>query len=136
MTVEAQALTWISFILWCSLQDGSYTGFSSKTFSDNLGPANAAQQKGNLLFCFSIFYPALTGILAGASLSGDLKKPAESIPKGTLYAMATAVFAYLGIFLLSAATVKREKLIRDYYVVQQLCVAEEVTKLSRDVVMW
>ena len=53
---------------------------------------------------FSIFFPAVTGILAGASLSGDLKAPAKNIPIGTIlsiiftgsiYILVAIFFAYI-----------------------------------------
>jgi len=45
---------------------------------------------------FAVFFPAVTGILAGVSMSGELKKPTRSIPLGTF----SAIFVSLGIYIL------------------------------------
>lgn len=46
---------------------------------------------------FAIFFPAVTGIMAGISMSGSLAKPRESLPIGTLGAVATGLVIYLGL---------------------------------------
>jgi len=44
---------------------------------------------------FAVFFPAVTGILAGVSMSGDLKDPARSLPLGTMLAVAVGSVVYL-----------------------------------------
>lgn len=51
--------------------------------------------QGDFWFHFSIFFPAVTGILAGVNMSGDLKDPRRSIPQGTMSAIAITMVIYL-----------------------------------------
>ncbi len=44
---------------------------------------------------FTIFFPAVTGIMTGISLSGTLRDPRRSIPMGTMGAIATGLVVYL-----------------------------------------
>ncbi|BBM89903.1 hypothetical protein COTS27_01620 [Spirochaetota bacterium] len=46
---------------------------------------------------FAIYFPAVTGIKVGASMSGSLERPRYSIPVGTLLAWATATMIYLAL---------------------------------------
>jgi amino acid transporter len=46
---------------------------------------------------FAIFFPAVTGIMAGISLSGQLADPRESIPRGTLSAIGLTMAIYLAL---------------------------------------
>lgn len=46
---------------------------------------------------FAVFFPAVTGIMAGVSMSGDLKDARSSIPKGTILAIAVGFVIYMAV---------------------------------------
>ena len=44
---------------------------------------------------FAVFFPAVTGIMAGVGMSGDLKNPKVDLPRGTLAAICVGLIVYL-----------------------------------------
>ncbi|KAI1614636.1 solute carrier family 12 member 2 [Exophiala viscosa] len=102
-----------------------FTGFSIKTLRENLMPhftrgASGSQLRGkeNYQDLFGILFPATGGILAGASMSGDLKNPSESIPRGTLGGLALTFISYSVVILGMAASITRESFYKNVNVVQ------------------
>uniref|UniRef100_A0A4W6CA70 Solute carrier family 12 member 1 n=1 Tax=Lates calcarifer TaxID=8187 RepID=A0A4W6CA70_LATCA len=81
-----------------------FFNYNSKIFLENFMPD--FREKETFFSVFAIFFPAATGILAGANISGDLRDPQAAIPKGTLLAIVITGITYLAVAL--SATVVRD----------------------------
>jgi amino acid transporter len=66
---------------------------------------------GGFWVIFSVFFPAVTGIMAGISLSGALENPRKSIPKGTLSAIGVTLVIYLLLTFWLAGVATTEELL-------------------------
>ncbi len=62
---------------------------------------------------FAIFFPAVTGIMAGVSMSGDLKDARSAIPKGTMWAIGIGFLAYVGAAIIYAYRAGTETLLEN-----------------------
>uniref|UniRef100_A0A665TBW8 Solute carrier family 12 member 1 n=1 Tax=Echeneis naucrates TaxID=173247 RepID=A0A665TBW8_ECHNA len=83
-----------------------FFNYNTKIFLENFAPDF---RKGESFFSvFAIFFPAATGILAGANISGDLRDAQKAIPKGTLLAILITGVTYLAVALCVSATVLRD----------------------------
>jgi len=59
---------------------------------------------------FAVFFPAVTGIMAGLGLSGDLRDPVKAIPRGAIGAAVTGLVIYLIIPVLLSKAASPEAL--------------------------
>ena len=63
---------------------------------------------------FAIFFPAVTGFTQGVSMSGDLKDPGKSLPRGTFTAVGISIIVYFLSAVVFAAALPAEVLKGDY----------------------
>lgn len=101
---------------------GALEHFSPATFAENVAPgytlvdpAAPAGRLHSFWSVFAIYFPAVTGILAGVNMSGDLKDPARSIPTGTLAAIGVGAVVYLLQMLVAGGAFVRADLIARPY---------------------
>ena len=103
---------------------GEYAGAlavgEDRAFGDNFGPAWERDRKTGITPTFwsllALFYPSVTGIMAGSNRSGVLKSPTNSIPRGTVSAVVLTTLLYVGVVwvfgsVMSNETLKNEKLV-------------------------
>lgn len=62
-----------------------------------------------------LFFPAVTGIMAGSNRSASLKDTQKSIPVGTLSAIGTTTALYIVSVFMFGAVATREQLLTDRY---------------------
>ncbi len=65
---------------------------------------------------FAVFFPAVTGIMAGVSLSGDLERPERAIPWGTIGSVLVGFFVYLGVVVALGLAVDAATLVEDHLI--------------------
>jgi amino acid transporter len=83
-----------------------FIGYDLKLIKNNLMPD--FRNGEDFAHIFGVYFPAVTGILAGANISGNLKNPQSAIPKGTLLAILITTIIYLGFGWICGMTVARE----------------------------
>ncbi|CAI2352393.1 unnamed protein product [Caenorhabditis sp. 36 PRJEB53466] len=81
------------------------TGYSLQTLKSNFLPQFT--NENTFFSVFSIYFPAATGIMAGANISGDLADPQRAIPLGTLLAILLTTLVYLATVWMTGATYVR-----------------------------
>jgi K-Cl cotransporter len=73
-----------------------FTSWSMETYKINADiNYDTGEKPQTFMSVFGVFFTAVTGIVAGANLSGDLKDPSSAIPKGTLIAIALTYISYM-----------------------------------------
>lgn len=108
----ALALSLLSFF------GGVIPAASLGNLASNQAPAYVGGE--SVFTIFALFFPAVTGIMAGANMSGDLRDPGHSIPRGTLAAVVVTGGVYVAMAIALALAAPRDALIGDAMIVKSV----------------
>lgn len=96
----------------------NFTGFKLDTLLGNLyADYTKDYTTGNVMTfatVFAVMFNGCTGIMAGSNISGDLKNPSYSIPRGTITAVIFTFIIYNLLCILEACSCDRTLLQKDY----------------------
>ena len=94
--------------------------FGTREFAPQDVSMFATEGSVSMEVVFAIFFPAVTGFTAGIAMSGDLKNPKKSIPRGTLMAIGTGLIVYIGLAIFIAYTINSDDLKNDYNILMKI----------------
>jgi len=101
----------IMFLLGKPAEEPLYTAV-------NKGIANSA----DFFLILAIIFPAFTGLAAGLGLSGELKDPQKSIPRGTLLATFVGAIVYIIVAYKLAISATPYDLANDYFIMSKIAI--------------
>ena len=93
-----------------------------KAVSGNSIPSGDMRNMKSFFVVFAIVFPAFTGMTAGVGLSGDLKNPAKSIPRGTTTATVVGMLIYLAVIYKLSISASAGDLINNQLIMAKIAI--------------
>lgn len=78
------------------------------------------ENNDSFFYVFTIIFPAFTGLIAGLGLSGDLRDPSKSIPRGTLWATIGGFVIYIFVAYKLVISASPEELAADPLIMERI----------------
>jgi len=89
---------------------------------ENIDLTARIQNHDSFIYVFAIIFPAFTGLAAGLGLSGDLKNPTKSIPKGTILATVAGLVIYIAVALKLTVSASSQDLAENQLIMQKIAI--------------
>ena len=109
-------------------------GFQTSSLHENWKPGysnvEACDGKCNFQKVFAIIFPAVTGVMEGANLSGDLKNPGRDIGRGTLIAVVLSFLVYMMLMVAFMGSFTRHELVTNEAIFQDACVNKYIVVIG------
>ncbi|KAM5164279.1 solute carrier family 12 member 9-like [Mantella aurantiaca] len=117
-----------------STLNGTFTGFKLSTLKDNVYPHYARDYTTGRMMSFTtvfaVMFNGCTGIMAGSNMSGDLKNPSYSIPRGTITAVIFTYIIYNLLALMISCTCDRTLLQNDYSFLRDIDICQPLVTIG------
>ncbi len=112
------------FIGGLDLSNDNYVfiGSMDSIFRDSPVLTSSLSENVSFWVVFAVFFPAVTGIEVGVSLSGDLKNPSFSIPVGTIVSILFTALIYIIAVVFFAMNETRGNLLSNNLAMQNIAV--------------
>jgi solute carrier family 12 sodium/potassium/chloride transporter 2 len=122
LAVDAQKLVFliVCLSLACVFFGGDVSGWGLST------PLVGAFREMPFWYLFALFFPAVTGLMAGVGMSGELSDPKRQIPKGVIYGLGVTTVIYLAMVLWLGLSATPAELIGDNLIVVTLSAFPQV----------
>jgi len=120
LTRGANSGMWLLYIVAAILGIALIMFFAGTGTYEGEFLTNASENK--FFYVFAIVFPAFTGMTAGVGLSGDLKDPKVSIPRGTMWATLIGMVIYVFIAFKLAGSVSQHDLLTDQLVMSKIAI--------------
>jgi len=75
---------------------------------------------------FAIFFPAVTGLMAGIGMSGELTDPKTQIPKGVIYGLGLTTLIYIATAIMIAYSAAGPELIENTLILADIALVSEL----------
>lgn len=87
---------------------------------DSVSLMDRIERPDSFIVVFAIVFPAFTGMTAGVGLSGDLRNPRKSLPRGTLWATIVGMVVYMAIVFKLHISASPETMAEDQLIMAQI----------------